>query len=156
MQQAPANVPVKTFRVVTTASAGAVYALLAWRTHTSFGQNPVTNSIVGANLVACCIAFSRVRGHKRLLKSVLITDIGLEAILFLSSAWNLFFPSKNLTNKDFEFASLISSIWFVLIALTCLRSNWIVAPPASSSTDSQSSSYRPHHHSMPPTRTPPY
>lgn len=154
-----AAVSVRPFRVVTTASVGLVYALLAWRAHGTLGQNPLTTVFVGANVASCCIALSRAGRHKRLLKSVFAMDLCLETCLCLHSIFKLLLPSTSPDSKDFYFASAISSFWFLLIVLTCLRSNWITALPA----DSHNARYRygpppyapPSHATLPYAASPP-
>lgn len=128
-KDAGAPVAIRPFRVVTTASVVAVYALLAWRAYETFPANPLTMFIVAANIASCFMAFSRASRYKRLLKGVLAVDLCLEGSALLGSLLKLLLPSTAAASKDYYFASAISSFWFLLIALTCLRSNWISNPP---------------------------
>mmetsp|Transcript_12380 Transcript_12380/g.49873 ORF Transcript_12380/g.49873 Transcript_12380/m.49873 type:complete len:271 (-) Transcript_12380:1133-1945(-) len=153
----PTGAAVRPFRVVTTASVSVVYALMAWRESqmvrerlargaASRVMTVVGHGAVVGNVAACFLASARARHHKRLLKAVLLGDLAIEMLLLATASVRALGGSRTASSSTVDLASGISSFWFSLILLTCLRSNWIPAVPNSSSAAAASGTSNPHHH----------
>ena len=138
-QQQPASVPNPLLKQVSTASIGALFALLIWRSLSAYeladqfasgtlrllAVSP-TVAILCANLLGFAVNIFKPTNFKNHLKAILVLNICREGVEMLYNMLMILLSSSQSTvPREAYFGRFMMSTWWLFVTMSFSKSRWV-------------------------------